>query len=172
MAVEEAAREAGLKIEIAGGLPIFELMSSHLHNDDLLDIARNIRPGSRAEAGGCGCHVSYDVTIRFPDGSYRRPDISVFCVRPPRIRKAGTLVPTAVVEALSPSSIMKDVHLSPSWYLSQGVRDVFIYDPEGLTVSHIRAGGEERHKVPVELETESGCLVLFPQPPEEETAPL
>ena len=167
MAVEEAAREAGLKIEIAGGLPIFEMMSSHKHNDDLLDISRAIRKGPRAEESGCGCFVSFDVTIRFPDGSYRRPDLSIFCTRPPRVRLAGTQVPTAVVEALSPSSIVKDTQISPDWYLSQGVRDVFVYDPEALTVDHIRASGRERHAVPVELETETGCLVGFPQPPED-----
>ena len=167
MAVEEAAREAGLRIEIAGGLPIFEMMSSHIHNDDLFEIAKTIRKGPRVSSSGCGCFVSTDVTIRFPDGSYRRPDISIFCTRPPRIRTAGTLVPTAVVEALSPSSIVKDTELSPAWYLSQGVRDVFVYDPEALTVDHIRASGRERHPVPVELETETGCLVGFPQPPED-----
>lgn len=166
MAVEEAAHEAGFKIEVAQGLPVFEVMSSPMHNEDLFEIAKTIRraPGV---PGDCGCHLLNDVTIRFPDGSYRRPDISIFCVRPPRVRAAVTLVPTAVVEALSPSSIVKDTVLSPDWYLSQGVRDVFLYDPEGLTVDHIRASGRERHAVPIELETETGCLVGFPQPPED-----
>ena len=86
---------------------------------------------------------------------------------PPRVRAAVTQVPTAVVEALSPSSIVKDTQISPDWYLSQGVRDVLVYDPEGLTVDHIRASGRERHAIPVELETETGCLVGFPQPPED-----
>lgn len=157
MALAEAAWEKGLKIEIASGLPIFELAPSPMHNLDLQEIAKTVRKG----------HVCWNVTIRFPDGSYRRPDISIFCARPPRVRKAGTQVPTAVVEALSPSSIVKDTELSPNWYLSQGVRDVFVYDPEGLTVDHVRASGRERHAVPVELETETGCLVGFPQPPED-----
>lgn len=167
MALAEAARDIGLNIEIAGGLPVFELAPSMMHQLDLGEIDKSIRKGPRAEAGDCGCCVSYGVMIRFPDGSYRRPDISIFCTRPPRIRRAGTLVPTAVIEALSPSSIVKNTELSPSWYLSQGVRDVFVHDPEGLTVDHIRASGSQRHKIPVELQTEMGCLVGFPQPPED-----
>ncbi|RYG15124.1 Uma2 family endonuclease [bacterium] len=167
MGVAQAAHDIGLKIEIAGGLPIFELAPSIVHQGDLFEIAKSIRKGPRAETSGCACYVASDVLIRFPDGSYRRPDLSIFCSRPPRVRTAVTQVPTAVVEALSPSSIVKDVHLSPSWYLSQGVKDVFLYDPEGLTVAHIREGGEERHGVPTELETETGCLVGFPQPPED-----
>lgn len=167
LAVVEAAHDIGLNIEIAGGLPIYELAPSMIHQEDVFEIAKTIRKGPRAAEGGCGCHVAPDALIRFPDGSYRRPDISVFCTRPPRIRAAATLVPTAVVEALSPSSIVKDTEVSPSWYLSQGVKDVFVYDPEGLTVDHFRASGRERHLVPVELETEAGCLVGFPQPPED-----
>ena len=167
MAVEEAAREAGLKIEIAGGLPIFQLAPAMIHQEDVFEIAKAIRKGPRAAESGCECYAAFDALVRFPDGSYRRPDISIFCTRPPRVRAATTLVPTAVVEALSPSSIVKDTQLSPEWYLSQGVRDVFVYDPEALTVDHIRAAGRERHTIPVELETETGCLVGFPQPPED-----
>lgn len=167
MAVVEAAHDIGLNIEIAGGLPIYELAPSMVHQEDLFEIAKTVRKGSRAIESECGCHVRFDALIRFPDGSYRRPDLSIFCTRPPRLRTAATQVPTAVVEALSPSSIVKDTELSPSWYLSQGVRDVFVYDPEGLTVDHIRASGRERHEVPVEFETETGCLVGFPQPPED-----
>ena len=167
MAVEEAAREAGLKIEIASGLPVFEIAPSMIHQEDLGEIFKGIRKGSRAIENGCGCFAAFDALVRFPDGSYRRPDISVFCTRPPRVRAAVTQVPTAVVEALSPSSIVKDTQISPDWYLSQGVRDVFVYDPEALTVDHIRASGRERHIVPVALETETGCLVGFPQPPED-----
>ena len=167
MSLEEAAREAGLKIEVAGGLPVFEVSPSMIHQEDLLEIVNSIRQGPRAVEGGCACFRAFDALIRFPDGSYRRPDISIFCTRPPRLRAAATQVPIAVVEALSPSSVFKDTVLSPDWYLSQGVKDVFLYDPEALTVDHIRASGRERHAVPVELETETGCLVGFPQPPED-----
>ena len=167
MAVEEAAREAGLKIEIASGLPIFQLAPSMIHQEDLGEIYKGVRKGPKAIASGCGCFAAFDALVKFPDGSYRRPDLSIFCVRPPRVRTATTIIPTAVVEALSPSSMVKDVQLSPAWYLSQGVRDVFVYDPEGLTVDHIRASGQERHFIPIDLETETGCFVGFPQPPED-----
>ncbi len=167
MTLEEAARDAGIKIEVAGGLPIFQVAPSIIHQEDVFDIAKAIHKGPRAAEAGCACYVAFDALVQFPDGSYRRPDISIFCVRPPRVRAAVTQVPTAVVEALSPSSMVKDLELSPSWYLSQGVKDVFVYDPEELTVVHIRASGRERHAVPVELETETGCLVGFPQPPKD-----
>ena len=104
MAVEEAAREAGLKIEIA---------PSMIHQEDLGEIYKGTRQGARALEGGCGCFARFDALVRFSEGSYRRPDISIFCTRPPRLRAVATQVPTAVVEALSPSSMVKDTVLSP-----------------------------------------------------------
>ncbi|RYG48846.1 Uma2 family endonuclease [bacterium] len=158
------AEEIGLRIEIAGDLPVFEFMPSYLHNDDAIRIFETIRPGPRAIAEGCGCHRAFDVIVRFGDGSFRRPDISIFCDRPPRTREAIRLVPTAVIEILSPSSITKDTQLSPSFYLSQGVKDVFVYDSDVQTVNHVRKDARKIFRAPIALETESGCLVAFPSP--------
>lgn len=109
--------------------------------------------------------------IRFRDGSIRRPDISIFCERPARTREATTLIPTAVVEVVSPSSVIKDLQISPPFYLAQGVKDVFVYDAEAQTVQHIRVDGRRILTVPAEALTESGCLIRFPKPPPEVKSP-
>ncbi len=69
MAVAEAAHDAGPKIEIAGGLPIFELAPSVIHQEDTFEIATTVRKGPRAIENGCGCPLFLDVLIRFPDDS-------------------------------------------------------------------------------------------------------
>jgi hypothetical protein len=169
--IAEMAEDAGLRVEISRDLPIWELMPSPMHMLDAEAISQTIRPGRRAAEIGCGCHHIRDVAIRFPDGSLRRPDISVFCTRPPRTRQATTVIPTAVIEVVSPTSVMKDTQISPPFYLSHGVQDVFVYDPEALTVRHFHGEKANTFSVPADFETESGCIVGFPRPPEDPEVP-
>lgn len=160
------AGEVGIRVEISGQLPIWEMMPSPMHMLDAQAISETIRPAPNAANSGCGCFHAQDMAIRFPDGSIRRPDISIFCTRPARTREAATLIPTAVVEVVSPTSHEKDIVISPPFYLSHGVRDVFVYNPETLTVIHFTSGPPQSHPIPTEFETASGCLVAFPLPPD------
>lgn len=158
MAAMEAADEAGLKLEIVQGLPVWEFLPSPIHTMRSKRIDRSIRPDPSSDSG-CGCHSFEDMSIRFPDGSIRRPDIAVFCRLPEETRASTTLVPEAVIELVSPGSEMKDLQLSPSYYLSQGVKDVVVYVPETGVVEHFRRDGRALHRSPVDLPLECGCLV-------------
>ena len=158
MALSAAAEEANIRLEVIQGLPVWEFMASPMHTIRSKRIDRSIRrdPSSGAD---CGCHSLEDVYVRFPDGSLRRPDIAVFCRLPAETRTATTLVPEAVIELVSPGSEVKDLQLSPSFYLSQGVKDVIVYVPETEVVEHFRREGRALHRSPVDIPLECGCLV-------------
>lgn len=158
MAASAAAEEAGIRLEVVQGMPVWEFMPSPMHTIDSKRIDRSIRPDP-SSGTGCECHSLEDVSIKFPDGSIRRPDIAVFCRLPERTRTSTTLVPEAVIELVSPGSELKDLQLSPTFYLSQGVKDVIVYTPETEVVEHFRRDGRAMHRSPVDIALECGCLV-------------
>lgn len=90
------------------------------------------------------------------DGSLKRPDIAIFCREPDEQDEAITLVPEAVVEVISRGYEAKDLEIGPRFYLSQGVKDVVVFDPHTLLVLHIRADGAEQLVSPVELRLRCG----------------
>ena len=65
----------------------------------------------------------------------------------------------AVVEVVSRGYEAKDLEIGPRFYLSQGVKDVVVFDPYTLLVLHLRRDGASRYVSPVELELEAGCLL-------------
>ena len=158
MAASAMAEEIGIRLEVVQGLPEWQFMPSPIHTIRSKRIDRSIRPDPSSDKG-CGCHSLEDVSVRFPDGSIRRPDIAVFCRMPEETRTSTTLVPEAVIEIVSPSSELKDLQLSPSFYLSQGVKDVIVYVPETEVLEHFRRDGRAMHRSPVDVVLECGCLV-------------
>jgi Uma2 family endonuclease len=95
--------------------------------------------------------------VQFPDGSLKRPDISIFCREPDDIDDAITLVPEAVIEVVSKGYEAKDLEIGPPFYVSQGVKDVVVFDPATLLVLHLRRDGAVRRTSPVQLDLECGC---------------
>lgn len=150
------ADEAGVKLEMVMGQPTWEFHPSPLHQFLIGTIMESLT-SSRSSAGGCGCFKLTDAYISFPDKSVKRPDISIFCEKPPITQEALTVVPDAVVEVVSPGSERKDTEVGPPFYLSQGVRDVIVVDPRTETVLHFRREGLTRYTSPVTLTLECGC---------------
>jgi len=159
LAAMTAAEEAGIRLEVVQGLPVWEFMPSPIHTIDAKRIDQSVRRGPRASETGCGCFSFQDMAIRFPDGSIRRPDIAVFCQMPERTRTSTTLVPEAVIEIVSPGSEVKDLQLSPSFYLAQGVKDVIVYIPETGVIDHFRHDGRQGYRSLVDIDLECGCIV-------------
>ena len=95
--------------------------------------------------------------MQFPDGSLKRPDVSIFCREPDEDEDAITLVPEAVVEVVSKGYEAKDLEIGPGFYLSQGVKDVIVFDPRTLLVLHARRHGTERATSPLAIDLECGC---------------
>lgn len=153
------ANELGVRLEIVGGLPIWEAHPVYKHQKAIDRIRSTIQPIALNNEV-CTCVHASDVYISFPDGSLKRPDISIFCREPEEEEEAITLVPEAVIEIISKGYEAKDLDLGPHFYLSQGVKDVVVFDPYTLLVLHVRRDRVERRVSPVEIELECGCKCI------------
>lgn len=145
-----------IRLEITGGIPTWRLHPSPRHQMIIDRIRATIMPiamGSNA----CGCYHLSDVYVRFPDKSLKRPDISIFCTRPPEQDEALDMVPVAVIEIVSPGYEEKDLSVNPSWYLSQGVLDVVTFDPRSGVVTHFRANEQQTLHSPTVIDLAAGC---------------
>jgi len=95
----EAADQVGIKLEIVQGTPMWEAFPATRHQRVLAHIRESVvQPSS---GSGCGCFLEEDIYIQFPDGSIKRPDISIFCQEPPIQDEALEIVSEAVVEVIS-----------------------------------------------------------------------
>ena len=149
----------GIRLEIMGGLPVWEPHPLWKHQKAIDRIRATIEttpPATHAQKS-CDCIHASDVYVKFPDGSLKRPDISIFCREPDEEDKPVTLVPEAVIEILSKGYEAKDLEIAPRFYLSQGVNDVVVFDPYTLVVLHVRKDQANRMVSPVEIEFECGC---------------
>jgi Uma2 family endonuclease len=150
------ADELGIRLEIVRGLPIWEAHPVYKHQKAVDRIRATIEKVPDG-AQSCACVHAADVYVSFPDGSLKRPDISIFCREPEEEDEAITLVPEAVIEIVSKGYEAKDLEIGPHFYLSQGVKDVVVFDPYTLLVLHVRRDGATRQVSPVNLLFECGC---------------
>ena len=151
------AAELGIRLEIVSGIPLWEAQPLYKHQKAIDRIRATIQP---ARGTGCACVHAADVYIGFPDGSLKRPDISIFCREPADDEEeAIRLIPEAVIEVISKGYEYKDLEIAPNFYLAQGVKDVLIFNPYTLVVLHARRDGAAHHLAPVEIQLECGCSV-------------
>ncbi|MFI5387298.1 MAG: Uma2 family endonuclease, partial [Fimbriimonadales bacterium] len=152
----EAADEVGVRLEMVGGLPIWEAMPGPRHQREVFRIQSSVK---RPEGSGadCGCIALSDVAIRFEDGSFKRPDIAIFCRQPDEEDEATSLIPEAVVEIVSKRYEAKDYEIGLPFYLKAGVKDVIIFDPSRNHVLHARCEGQKELASPVTFQLECGC---------------
>ncbi len=150
------ASELGVRLEIVNGLAIWEAQPLYRHQKHVERIANSIT-GATPQ---CACNHALDVYIQFPNG-LKRPDISIFCREPSEAEQdeALKLIPEAVVEVVSKGFEAKDLEIAPPFYLSQGVKDVLVFDPATLLVLHVRHGQAQRHISPVTISLQCGCSV-------------
>ena len=152
------ADELGIRLEIVAGLPIWEPHPVYKHQKAVDRIRSTIEVSASSEANaGCSCIHAADVYISFPDGSLKRPDISIFCREPEEEEEAIKLVPEAVIEVISKGYEAKDLEIAPQFYLAQGVKDVLVFNPYTLVVLHVRRDQVTHHVSPVEIELACGC---------------
>lgn len=152
------AEELGIRLEMVSGLPIWEPHPVWKHQKHVDRIRSTIAPiKTNATEPRCPCIHAAEVYISFPDGSLKRPDVSIFCREPDEEEEAITLIPEAVIEVISKGYEAKDLEIGPHFYLSQGVKDVVVFDPYTLVVLHVRRDGVERLVSPIEINFECGC---------------
>lgn len=154
------ASELGIRLEIVNGLPIWEAQPLYRHQKQVERIAQNIRKVNEA-ASSCACIHALDVYIQFPNG-LKRPDISIFCQEPSEEEQdfALTQIPEAVIEVVSKGYEAKDLEIGPPFYLSQGVKDVIVFDPITLLVLHVRKDRTTRQVSPITIDLQCGCQIL------------
>jgi Uma2 family endonuclease len=157
----QRADEVGIRLEIIGGLPVWEAHPNLTHQEAIDRIRQTIRAADHHTAQQCACLHYADLHIRFPDGSDKRPDISIFCQRPHETESAVTDVPEAVVEIISRGYEAKDLQLGPPFYLGQGVKDVIVYDPYTRIAHHFTAKGSRDYASPVTLTLQCGCQLTL-----------
>lgn len=164
--LDRLIQDGDIRLELIAGVPVWETLPSIRHQAAIDRIRSTIAP--RAEhAEQCGCHHFSDILIRFPDGSFRRPDIAIFCQRPPETDDALTWIPAAVIEVVSAGYEMKDLTIGPPHYLTHGVQDVVVYDPRSGVTIHSRTTGVQTSHAPVTIDLACGCRCRLPpaEPP-------
>lgn len=150
------ADELGIRLEIVGGLPIWE-SSPLIKHQRAIDRIRASIAAVTPSTGVCACTHLADVYVSFPDGSLKRPDIAVFCTEPEDDDEPIKTIPEAVIEVISKGYEAKDLEVGPRFYLSQGVKDIVVFDPYTLLVLHVRKDGVQRLSSPTQLQLECGC---------------
>lgn len=149
----------GVRLEVTGGRTTWEAMPGALHNGIVDDIRQNLTRHNPPTAA-CGCHHIADTYIEFAPNLLRRPDIAVFCEKPPRPDGAITnLLPQAVIEILSQGYEQKDRD-AVALYLGAGVLDVLLVDPRKRIVEWHRLGEATRTlELPATIALEMGCTL-------------
>ena len=150
---------AGFRLEYVRGLATVEASPVFHHQAIVKRIDASIRPTVLGDAA-CQCVSMPDVSIRFPDGSRKRPDIAVWCRVPDDTKNETTLIPEAVVEIISRDYAEKDLVIGVPFYLRVGIPDVLVFDPETNIVRHWTNGGNEKsYPSPVTLTLQCGCTI-------------
>jgi len=152
------ADEAGFRLEMVGGLGVWEASPVFKHQRAVDRIRATIQPVARDSNDVCACVHAADVQIRFPDGSHKRPDISVFCHEPDEQETAVTLLPEAVIEILSRGYEAKDLEVGVPFYKRMGIKDIIVLDPDTNAVLHYAGALPARELTsPVEITLACGC---------------
>src|SRR3989441_12693742 len=110
------ADEAGVKLEITGGIPTWEAFPGMRHQKTIGRIFVSVERLSGSE---CACFQVSDAYIKFPNGSLKRPDIAIFCEEPPDIDEAYPQIPEAVLEVLSKDYEKKDTEIGAPFFCSK-----------------------------------------------------
>ena len=156
--MEHDAREAGIKLEYVNGIPVWEAMPVFRHQKKVSTICASVK-SAHGDGGGCAYLAVPDLSILFPDGSMKRPDVAIYCTEPEEQDTACTLVPEAVIEIISRGYEKKDTEVSLPFYLTQGIPDIVLFSPETNRVSHYHDGTTDESASPVELTFACGCRV-------------
>ena len=159
--IEKLLRDAdaiGGRLEIIDGLPVREASPVYFHQVEVDRIRSSICP---LEASFCEDVTNVD--FRFKDGSLKRPDIASLPRKPLESEMDSPLeiLPEAVIEIISEGYEDKDLRLAPGFYLTQGVKDVLIFNPRAKLIWHHCVDGVGRFNLPqaFKLECGSECVV-------------
>ena len=147
---------AGYKLELIKGVGIWEASPVYSHQKKVLEVILSIKQ-LQQDAGSCKCVSVPGLTLLFPDGSIKRPDISIYCREPVERDSACTLKPEVVIEIISRGYERKDTEISLNFYLDNRIDDIVIFNPVKESVNHYQDGKVHEYTSPVELTFLCGC---------------
>lgn len=90
----DMADEVGFRLEVTRGITTWEASPGPRHQKAVVRALLSLEVSAGSD---CGCFQLPDVYIKFPDGSFKRPDIAVFCEEPPDTDAALQMIPAAVI---------------------------------------------------------------------------
>ena len=168
--LEQLAVEGDVRLLVVEGRHIWEASPSPAHQMIVDDIRATIQPAHTSGSGGdCGCYHLADTNLTLTPKKHKhsqvRPDIAIYCERPPRQQTALRIVPAAVIEVVSPRYEEKDLEALPPAYLHAGVLDVLVYEPQtqAITWWDQEGGVEEPRRLtaPQTITLRCGCQVTI-----------
>ena len=133
------------RYELIDGAPY---MMSPAPNRRHQDVSREILKQLALFLTGKPCKVyaaPFDVRLNAAeeDDTVVQPDLSVVCDKSKLDDRGCVGAPDLVIEILSPSTLARDRVVKLNKYLQAGVREYWIVDPDGKTVSvHLWANGK------------------------------
>ena len=111
------AENAGFRIEFVRGMAVWETLPVYRHQRAVARIFESIHPLPSADVEHpCVCIAVMDISMKFPDGSHKRPDLAVFCREPDEWDSEVTLLPEAVIAILSENFEAKDLVIGVPFY--------------------------------------------------------
>jgi len=147
--------ELGIKLEIVNGLPVWEA-SPVIRHQIAVDRIRDSIKKAETDDINCDCFHVADIYVQFPDGSLKRPVISIYCTTPTETDEAVKEIPDAVIEIISKGYEKKDLEIGVPFYLANGVKDIAVFNPYTNEVLHFHNGEKRELTSPVKIEFECG----------------
>ena len=121
----------GTRAELIGGELYSMAPPSRTHQAIVTNLAKKIGVFIDANGGPCEVYVApLAVNLNADDSTYVEPDVMVIC-DPSKLNDRGCNgAPDLVVEVVSPSSRRMDYATKTSLYMSAGVREYWVVDPD------------------------------------------
>ncbi len=150
--------EIGLKFELTDGGITWETYPGVAHQEIVFGIQTSVNHGTDP-VKRCDCYQGADVHVVLPDGTVKRPDISIWCKKPSELESFVHEIPEVVIEVVCPGYEDKDLVHGPPVYLRNGVRDVVVFDRQRGEVHLWTSEGKKVVASPAAIELQCGCRI-------------
>lgn len=125
-----------VRAELINGQIYYHAAPSRIHQEVLMELAGTIRNYIRDKNGPCKVYPApFAVKLSAEEGTtIVEPDISVIC-NPDKLTDRGcTGAPDWIIEIVSPCNSSHDYVLKLNKYMTAGVREYWIVNPQAYTV--------------------------------------
>ena len=121
----------GHRAELIGGQFYDMAPPSRIHQRIVSQVSRIIGNHIESQKGNCEVYPApFAVNLDADDRDWVEPDISVICDKNKLTDRGCSGAPDLIVEVVSPSSRRMDYNIKNGLYVSAGVREYWIVDPE------------------------------------------